>query len=424
MQVPIPDDWLGEWCNWSICWPDSVQWQGILAGVLTLPARGRFWDASTGTITTVQDVGREIRDKNLPLEGCIMSCNDGVMAAAFEKIASSIELLANRQCCDNLQIDVQGGFQGTITQGSGEVVPIYGSEPPAAPEPGAFPEQYETQEEYLADKCKQANSIVSGVITALQNLATITTFNAVVLATLIAVSMPTSIIFPPAAIPTAISVLIILSASTFLIAQLAALLQEHYDEYVCILYEGENTTAIMAALVDFIDILLGLIPVSGLLATTLKILFMLVNNVNNINKLFNGAPITGFSEVDCGGCAAACSETHYVVEFGAVTDGSFADCGATVVSQNVDIGCDRFDLSMWEDAAELIRVSRTLETITPSTTLSGAGGGCAGTPIYRLYDEALSLVYSSSTPPTGPIEFSAMAVVASQAGFHLDIVIS
>jgi len=136
MQVPIPDDWQGEWCKWSICWPDSVQWQGILAGVLTLPARGRFWDAATGVITDAQDVGREIRDKNLPLETCIMSCNDVALSAAFERIADSIALLANRQCCDSLQIDVSGGFQGTITQGSGEVIPIYGSEPPLAPGPG------------------------------------------------------------------------------------------------------------------------------------------------------------------------------------------------------------------------------------------------------------------------------------------------
>lgn len=71
MKLPIPDDWNGEdWRCVEVQWPDSPLWIAILAGLLTTPTRGRFWDEQTGNIKQVQAVGNEIWNKNFPLNDC------------------------------------------------------------------------------------------------------------------------------------------------------------------------------------------------------------------------------------------------------------------------------------------------------------------------------------------------------------------
>lgn len=305
MKLPIPADWDGEsWCRWAICWPDSEDWEAILRGFVTLPQRGWTWDERTGSILAVQATGQEIAAVNLPFSGVLMACNDTELTQAFSDIALAIRYLADKQCCDNLQIDVQGGFQGTITQGSGEVVPIYGSEPPIGLGPGEIPATYEDPAEYDADKCRLANQIIDGLSGSLTNLAALGTYNAATLAVLIGVSIATGIVFPPAMIPTAISVLIILSGSLVLIAQLNADIIADRADWVCWLYEGENTEAVLSNIADALDILLAAIPVSGVLAWALKSLVLVLMNSNTLNQLFSGGPVAAGGETDCSACTA------------------------------------------------------------------------------------------------------------------------
>lgn len=71
MKIPIPDDWDGQdWTCVQVQWPNSNKWLALLAGFLTSPGRGRYWDERTGTITDVQAVGREIDLRNLPFNPC------------------------------------------------------------------------------------------------------------------------------------------------------------------------------------------------------------------------------------------------------------------------------------------------------------------------------------------------------------------
>lgn len=70
-EVPIPDDWNGtDWQCVQIVWPDSIKWFAILAGLMTMPARGRLWDGRTGSIRDVQVIGREIDARNMPFMQC------------------------------------------------------------------------------------------------------------------------------------------------------------------------------------------------------------------------------------------------------------------------------------------------------------------------------------------------------------------
>lgn len=77
MRMPIPQDWNGtSWSRFSICWPDSPLWIGMLLGFITTPKRGRFWDERSGVITEAQVIGEQIFKFNYPLDGVIVSCAD------------------------------------------------------------------------------------------------------------------------------------------------------------------------------------------------------------------------------------------------------------------------------------------------------------------------------------------------------------
>lgn len=85
-QDVIPSDWDGEtWRCVEILWPDSIQWLGVLTGLLTAPTRGRFWKASTGTITDAQNVGRTIEEANIPFMTCEDPCPPGPPGPQGEK---------------------------------------------------------------------------------------------------------------------------------------------------------------------------------------------------------------------------------------------------------------------------------------------------------------------------------------------------
>lgn len=70
MQVPIPDDYTGEWICLQLEWPNSPQWIGILMGLITMVGRGRYWDANTGSILGVQALAEEIFTRNYPFTDC------------------------------------------------------------------------------------------------------------------------------------------------------------------------------------------------------------------------------------------------------------------------------------------------------------------------------------------------------------------
>lgn len=77
-EMPIPNDWDGvTWTCVFVDWPDSELWLSILRGFVTSPLRGRFWDGSTGNIKSVQNIGKEINERN-----DIMSCQDIVAQLA------------------------------------------------------------------------------------------------------------------------------------------------------------------------------------------------------------------------------------------------------------------------------------------------------------------------------------------------------
>lgn len=90
MRLPIPDDWDGEdWYCVRVQWPNSQEWFALLSNLLVVPARGRSWDERTGTITDVQETGKEIVERNIHYIQCedamdcteLRSCLDDLLSA-------------------------------------------------------------------------------------------------------------------------------------------------------------------------------------------------------------------------------------------------------------------------------------------------------------------------------------------------------
>jgi hypothetical protein len=69
--LPIPTDWDGDsWQCVQIQWPDSIEWFGILSGLLSTMFRGRTWDEQTGSIIDIQEIGWQIYNRNVPYIDC------------------------------------------------------------------------------------------------------------------------------------------------------------------------------------------------------------------------------------------------------------------------------------------------------------------------------------------------------------------
>jgi hypothetical protein len=303
VKLPIPADWDGStWCRWAVCWPDSDLWEAILRGFLTLPQRGWTWDETTGSILAVQATGQEIKALNLPLNGVFMACNDTQLTAAFSDIALALRYLADKQCCDNLQIDVNGGFQGTVISPEGVSVPIFGSEPPLAPEPGAFPAEFETEEQYNLSKCQVANGIADGLIAALRAFSNISIAQFTLGLVLTVLAFAGAIVFPPAGFPALMIALGILGGSTGLLYVMANKLEENRPELVCLLYTGDSTSSIIGAIADFFDILIASIPGVGALGLAIKTVLLVLINSDTVNQLFNSSAAYVYPSADCAGC--------------------------------------------------------------------------------------------------------------------------
>jgi hypothetical protein len=67
----IPQDWDGEtWRCVTLRWPDSIDFERMLFGMLYDLTRGRTYDKFTGSLVAAQEMGWKIWDKNIPLAAC------------------------------------------------------------------------------------------------------------------------------------------------------------------------------------------------------------------------------------------------------------------------------------------------------------------------------------------------------------------
>jgi hypothetical protein len=229
-QGNIPDDWEGEYCKFAVCWPNSPQWLAVLRGVLTLPARGRFWDGHTGSILEAQSIIRETFDSNLHLEESLMSCNDSSIGEALAQIAIALAAQTANGCCER--------------QGSGgapTVAPPFNPIIPGNPDIDPPPTGFETWEEFNAQKCSIAWNIVETLETDLGNMTfqVFGGFSVSALAALLAIAFATPIPFDDII---AIAGLLLSVEAVVIITTTLSLVNDNEEDLVCELYNGQSSS--------------------------------------------------------------------------------------------------------------------------------------------------------------------------------------
>lgn len=70
-RMPIPSDWDGDsWFCIQMQWPASPQYIALLAGVISQPSRGWWWNEKTGSVIDAQQIGLEIYNRNIAFTPC------------------------------------------------------------------------------------------------------------------------------------------------------------------------------------------------------------------------------------------------------------------------------------------------------------------------------------------------------------------
>ena len=319
MEMPIPSDWDGEkTCRWSVCWPDSVEWFGILGGLLLLPTRGRFWDANTGSIIGVQSQFWPIYEKNFNLSEVIMSCDDSNIASALEAIADALasnsggaSATASANCggggglVQNQSFSFSGSdvnVQSYITLPGGGQFPVMGTTPvPPLPSSG-YPSGYSSQGDYDTDKCAKATKLANDWIASVRNFGATSWVGGVIGAVAIIACLVGAITVPPATIPLLLFALTANQLATALLIELANEMDGAKDEIICIFYEGETVDAIISLQADLLDGLIALIPGGGAAGEFLLQVALWLCNSDSLQFLFTAAAKGQYSTADCSGC--------------------------------------------------------------------------------------------------------------------------
>lgn len=405
MKYPIPGDWDGStWYKWAVCWPDSELWRGFLRGLLTLPARGWTWDASTGDLMAVIETGKEIRAANLPLVGSFMSCNDENLASAFTDIAAAIRLLAARSsangCCDTPETVIQNSIQNFVVQPvGGNPIPVYGSEPTLGLGTGEFPPEFETEEEFNLAKCQVAHMIIDRFIKTLRDLGSITNFDFYALGGAVVAIIGFNLAFPPALIPTLIGAMIILAAAAYYLPQVADYVQDNREEWICMLYEGESTELIIGAIADAADIAVAFVTAPTGLGAAIKLVIMVVLNADNVNELFRGLAASGYPDAEC---TCGCQELQIDLstrEFlAAYTWAEVAtyDSLGTTAHTNTEDGHLQLENSETPDSAGIFRftVDNPDDLEFGRIVISNQVGACCNVYFFVLVEDAEGVVTS------------------------------
>lgn len=293
----IPNDWDGEYCEFSICWPNSLQWLAVLRNVVAIPSTGRYWNEATGNIKQAQAAIQATFDHNFDSIEVLMSCSNNV----GQLIANAIIRLAEAQCCGG-NPPSNGGVQFIVNVG-GTVLPVYGNEPPASLEPGEVPPGWtEGLLEYRASKCNLAKGIVQGLIYSLRSLSSILFVQSTVTGAAAAAAVVGLIIIQPWLIPVLIAACLILVGANAFVVALADEIQVDFDEWVCALYASDNAEGAITALADLLDIAIARIPDVNPWITALKTLALVLINTDTINQLFTLQGQYGPSDNDCAGC--------------------------------------------------------------------------------------------------------------------------
>lgn len=288
----IPRDWLGEYCCYSVQWPNSPMWKAVLRNVLIIPSRGRYWEEDTGVITEAQEVIKATFDYNTDLKESIMSCGD----EGFAILAAAINNLANRQCCGS-----GGGGSGSGSGGAGfdevPLNPITQAEIEADPTLAGF----EDVEEFTNDKCAVAADIASKLSQDLGEMAitNITNMSLGGVAALLAITLATPI---PVANLVAIAGLLLAIGAEIVIATSLSVVNENQQDLYCELFNGTSAADSKAKFLAKFSLLMDETIADPVTKFACLALMTYMCNPSVVNRLYYKDLTRIWTGGDCSGC--------------------------------------------------------------------------------------------------------------------------
>lgn len=280
----------------SYLWP-YVEWPTRFART----SDGKRWEvASNDEFQSFLEYCQELDQKITG--GDFMTC----LEQGLTDIANALRYMADRQCCPDSNVTVNGGVVGTYTDGDGITRPIYGSQPPYINDGVTPPPGFDTYEDYLLNKCQVANLVFDGWMLTLRGLSGLTIINATVLAALIGLTLASAILFPPAAIPVMIAALITLGAELGLLGSLATQLESQRADIICDLYNSNTIESMVAVLSDAIDVAIAALELAGPIGLAVQTVALLLVNSDTLSQLLSGIAGASYPDVDCSGCVENC----------------------------------------------------------------------------------------------------------------------
>lgn len=282
----VPDDWNGEdYRYWMLCAPCSPQWDAIVQGSVYNLSRARNWDANSGDFLGARDLGKEVFLS-------MSNCNDGFMA-----LANAVLELAKAYSTGQNDCGCPGGT-GTVYDEEGGTAPTtFG--------PG---EQWNTEQDYLDDKCHMANVMYRDYLALVQELNTLDIDTLSTGLASLGIGIVASVVaafFATGPIGVTIGVVaglvsLFVGAPLFSLGDVITELQNNKDDLVCALYNASDAASAKSGFEDILS--------AGPLSI-LETSFISLIGVNAFyNQLFD--PPAGFDNevvatpVDCATCNA------------------------------------------------------------------------------------------------------------------------
>ena len=373
-EIEIPDDWNGEdWCFQVLCVPDSRLWRGVVNGVIYDLARGRTWDADTGSITDAQEVGREIFNS-------MSNCNEGLVniASALENIAAKLgNALSNCGCPEGT---------GTVFE------PEENLDGPGI----GIGLEFENQGEYDAYKCNVANLIFDKMIQVFTDLAEVgadfylkagTSISIGFIGAVLAAAPLTLVGGLAVGVVTAFLTLFV-SNKGFVLNNILAQMAAKKTALICALYTATSATGAREAFNQVLDD-------PSLTVVEKEAINIFLNN-QWLNLLITDDGSIGTKTAPTpSSCVGCCDEIN--VQFGSLVSGSTYASTETVDGNHAIVIAFWFDGSVGcgldtDKTVDIVSLSGWTPNTQPdpandqsfrfSSTVSGQGSGCLGWDVY------------------------------------------
>ena len=296
MDVPIPDDWEGEYCCYSVMWPKSRQYLAILRGLIVSAASGRFYLASTGDIREAQQIIRETFDHNFANEEVLMSCNDAT-AAALQAIATA---LTNQTTTGG-----GAGCCGGSTGGAGQFPPLPGGVDTTGETPGEGdpPTGYDSWGQFEQQRCGVATQIIQDIQSSLSNIVIMLiaglSVEGVVELLIVALTLTVS-----TAGLAAIAGLLLTLGGTVICATALSLVNDNANELICALLSGTNSATSRTNFLNKWSEIVDDAPVDVIEGFAMKQLMAYLVGTEETNRLYTPNSAIDYSSYEC-----TCNET-------------------------------------------------------------------------------------------------------------------